>query len=259
MPDPAPSGDIHAQDGLEVWTPPGRERWPWLRIAVSTRRGGSSPPPFDSLNLGLLSGDQAEHVHENRARFRRALGIDGMPLFALHQVHGTRVFEVPGVETDAQGDGLWTRAPGTALAVGVADCVPIFVWDARRRWVGLVHAGWRGSQAGVLGTALDALRGAGSDPGDVWVALGPSIGPCCYTVSAEVAARFPAETVREVDAVPHLDLRHANRSQALGRGVPPPQVLAEVPCTACRTELFFSYRRDKQRTGRMWAVVWRSA
>jgi hypothetical protein len=259
MPEPAPSGEIQAQDGLDVWRPPGLERWPWLRAAVSTRRGGTSLPPFDSLNLGLSSGDRPEHVHENRARFRRSLGVDGMPLVALHQVHGTRILEAPGVESGTEGDGLWTRAPGTALAVGVADCVPLFVWDARRRWVGVVHAGWRGTQAGILGVALDAWSAAGSNPADTWVALGPSIGPCCYSVSAEVAAGFPSEVVRGVDGEPHLDLRHANRLLALGRGVPSRQVLHEVPCTSCSTEIFFSYRREKGHTGRMWAVVWRDA
>ncbi len=91
MPDLSETSRLRGQAGLEVWRPGGLERWPWLRVAVSTRRGGTSPPPFESLNLGLSSGDRPEHVHENRERLRRGLGLDGSPLFTLHQVHGVRV------------------------------------------------------------------------------------------------------------------------------------------------------------------------
>jgi YfiH family protein len=250
-------GDIEAMNStdLDFWRPAGLERWPWIEALVTTRRGGMSPAPYASLNLGLSSGDRAEHVHANRERLRRGLGLSSAQLHLLQQVHGTSIWEVPGGAT-TQGDGLTTRAPGTVLVVGVADCVPAFVWDARRRCISLVHAGWRGTAAGILGLALARLLAEGSRAGDLWVALGPCIGPCCYAVSPEVAARFPAAAVTQRDEQVHLDLRVANRLQALAAGLADEQVQATPPCTGCHPELFFSYRKEAQRTGRMWALLW---
>jgi YfiH family protein len=246
-----------ARDGnpLRFWTPAGMERWSWLAAVVTTRPGGTSPAPYASLNLGLSTGDRPEHVHANRARLRAALGPEVERWHALHQVHGTDIFEVPGA-IPPQGDGLWTQRPGEALVVGVADCVPVFLWDARARRVAVVHAGWRGTAAGIVKRGLELLTHQGARPHDLWMALGPCIGPCCYEVSAEVAARFPEAAVRPQAGRLHLDLRGANRLQALEHGVPEAQVQADPPCTGCHLDRFFSHRKEAQRTGRMWAVAW---
>jgi hypothetical protein len=220
---------------------------------VTTRAGGTSAPPYASLNLGLASGDDPMRVAANRARLLGALGLQPEQLHHLVQVHGTRVWEVPAPRAQ-EGDALWTRSPQVVLAVSVADCVPVFIWDARQRWVGLVHAGWRGTAAGVLHRALATLLEHGARPGDLGVALGPCIGPCCYAVSPDVAARFAPDAWHERAGAPHLDLRRANRQQAAALGVA--AYGEDPPCTRCHAETFFSYRGEGPRSGRMWALAW---
>jgi len=242
---------------LRLWRAPGTESLPGLHAVVTTRAGGESAAPFASLNLGLSTGDDPNRVHANRDRVRRALGVSDLSLRLLRQVHGDRIWSAQ--EPDAvEGDGWWTDRSGVVLVVGVADCAPAFMWDVRRGTLALVHAGWRGTAAGILGAGLALLRGQGSRPGDLRVALGPSIGPCCYPVSAEVAARFPAAVVTLRDAALHLDLRAANRLQAIAAGVAPEHIHAAPPCTGCESETFFSHRKHGPRSGRMWALMWRT-
>lgn len=241
--------------GLGLWVPPGIDAVPWLRAVVTTRHGGTSAPPFDSLNLGTATGDEAAHVAENRSRLFDALGVRGEHVVKLSQVHGTRVWRVPDPAAH-EGDGLWTREAGVVLAVGVADCVPVFVWDVRTRSIAVVHAGWRGTAAGITAAAIGTLLDAGSRIDDLRLALGPCIGPCCYTVGADVAARFPQEVVVPHDGIPAVDLRRANRIQAARCGLTPAQLHTDPPCTACNTGTFYSHRRLGPKTGRMWALAW---
>src|SRR5262245_12893487 len=201
---------------LELWRPQSAAAFPWLRAVVTLRHGGTSGAPFASLNLGRSTGDDVERVEANRGRVLAALGLDQVAL--LHQVHGTDVFEVPGPRP-AEGDGLRTHAPGVAIGISVADCVPAFVWDTTSRTIAVIHAGWRGTASGILTQALRQFVAAGSRPADLHVALGPSIGPCCYTVGADVAVRFPAAAVEASSAGWRLDLRRANRLQAEEFGV----------------------------------------
>ena len=244
-----------SSSSLPLWRPPGLEAVPWLRAVVTTRRGGTSPAPYDSLNLGLATGDDAARVAANRSRLCAALELHDDRIVKLSQVHGTRVWRVPDAAA-REGDGLWTAVPGPVLAVGVADCVPAFVWDSHAPRVALVHAGWRGTAARILERAIGILRDAGARPADLRVALGPSIGPCCYAVGGDVAAHFPAAAVERRGTSFHLDLWHANRLQAEAGGLDPEHVHATPPCTACNRDLFFSHRRDGPRTGRMWALAW---
>jgi hypothetical protein len=243
---------------IRVWSAPGTETLPGLRAVVTTRAGGHSAAPYDSLNLGLSTGDDPEHVHANRDRLRRALQIEDRPLHVLHQVHGDRIW--PALDPRAQeGDGLWTDRAGVVLVVGIADCTPVFVWDARRGSLMLLHAGWRGTAAGIVRRGIELLRAHGSSADDLHLALGPCIGPCCYPVSVEVANQFPTAAVTWRDRTPLLDLRAANRLQALDAGVAPERICAAPPCTGCESETFFSHRKQGPRSGRMWALLWRNS
>lgn len=244
-----------AAPALQFWQPRSSAAHPWLRALVTTRHGGTSAAPYDSLNLGLATGDAPERVHENRTRVQQALGIAAGRLQVLHQVHGTEIWDVPGA-CPAAGDGLRTTVPQFALAVGIADCVPAFAWDTRQRRLALLHAGWRGTAAGILARALSHFLASGSRATDLHVALGPCIGPCCYAVSADVAAQFPAVTTRPAPGGTYLDLRHANRIQAEALGILPQNIEADPPCTGCNLPQFFSHRREQGRTGRMWAIAW---
>jgi len=238
-----------------------------FRHGFTTRRGGVSHPPFDSFNLGGKWGDERALVAENRRRFRAAAGEREVH-FAT-QVHGRAVSRVLAgaaleLTARAQADAVLTAASDTAVGVYVADCVPILLVDVRTGACGAVHAGWRGTVAGVLGEALRQLNAV---PTDLRVAIGPSIGPCCFEVGPEVVdaveAAFPS--ARAAGAIltdqpkPHVDLWTLNRLTATALGVPADAVDVAGLCTACDRERFFSYRRDRGQTGQLAAFVVRES
>jgi len=193
---------------------------------------------------------------------REAAGRD-RPLVTLKQVHGRVVHVVSRAEPEngpLVGDALLTERPGLAIAVHVADCVPILLCDPARGIVGAVHAGWRGTVAGVLPAAIAAARALGSRPEDLRVALGPAIGPCCFVVGPEVAEAWrradpEAERSLRQDGDIRMDLTEGNRLQARRLGVPESQIAAAGLCTACRPDLLESYRRSRGAGGRMTAFI----
>ena len=169
---------------------------------------------------------------------------------AEKQIHGNHVLlaEAPGA--CGEGDAIISRTPGLWLGIRTADCVPILLADSRLRIVAAVHAGWRGTVAQVLRHALIRME---SDPRDVYAALGPSIGVCCYEVGPEVASHFTT-TRPGPGGRPHLDLITANRDQLLTAGVPLAQIGAVPPCTHCGSD-FHSFLRDGDKAGRMVAAI----
>jgi polyphenol oxidase len=243
----------------------------------STRAGGTSPPPFDSLNLGAKWGDQPAAVAENRRRLARAVGVAG-PIYVARQVHGAAVAYVragddPAAIAAIEADALCSDDARVALGVFVADCLPALIVDPRTGAVAAVHAGWRGTVAGVLPAAVRALADRfGARPGDLRVALGPAIGACCFEVGAEVVAAFASTLVGSPGAdagvihasprgVPdkwHVDLRLANRLLLEGAGVAPDAIDAAPDCTHCDRPRFYSYRRDHDRTGQQMGIVVRA-
>ena len=223
-------------------------------LGFSTRRGGVSEPPYDTLNTGRSTEDRPDAIAENRTRFLKALSLDPERLSTAGQVHGARVTRVEAPGLHAECDALITSEPGLALAVTVADCVPILLETPGA--VGAVHAGWRGTAARIPQAAAAALSAlAGAPASEIQVHIGPSIRACCYEVGEEVAQRFPeAARVRHGESW-HLDLVAAARMQLCDIGVPETSI-SEVPaCTACDPYWYFSYRRDGPRSGRLWAVA----
>jgi polyphenol oxidase len=226
----------------------------------TTRTGGVSAPPQDALNLGGLVGDDPARVAENWRRLERATGLG----FArVKQVHGARVLRAstPGEPTE-EADVVLSSAAGVAACVSVADCVPVLVADPETGAVAAVHAGWRGTLAGAAAAAVAALARDGSTPPSRFLAaIGPSIGPCCYEVSEELAARFRAELGSTVTpgagsrGAPHLDLWASNAGVLARAGVSPERIEVLGRCTSCEGELFFSHRRDAGRTGRQVAFI----
>ena len=226
----------------------------------TTRDGGVSAPPHDALNLGGLVGDDPARVAENWRRLERATGLG----FArVKQVHGARVLRAtaPGEPTE-EADVVVSSAAGVAACVSVADCVPILVADPETGAVAAVHAGWRGTLAGAAAAAVAALaREGGAPPSRFLAAIGPSIGPCCYEVSEELAARFRAELGSTVapgagpSGSPHLDLWASNAGVLARAGVSPERIEVLGRCTSCERDLFFSHRRDAGRTGRQVAFI----
>jgi len=229
-----------------------------------------SPSPFASLNLGYRTGDEAARVTENRRRFVEALGARLDQVICAEQVHGAGVARVDardrgrGAEDPGSSvpgvDALATSEAGCLLLLCFADCVPVFLADRRRRAVALAHAGWRGSLAGVAEAAAAEMGRLGVDPGELVVAVGPCIKPCCYEVSPELAQRFADrfgdEVVRRTRwGAPSVDLAEANRRALEALGVPKASIYIEPECTACRTDLYFSHRAEGGATGRMAAVI----
>ena len=236
--------------------------------AFSTRLGGSSEPPYASLNLGYGTGDSRACVLHNRARFCQALGFDADNLMTLRQVHGNRVVVVTtasdlSLAAGTPGDGLLTNRSHLPLAVITADCFPIILTVPSLPAVGILHAGWMGTASRLVPTAIARLSEEFEvSAKDVFAAIGPGIGGCCYEideVSAEpFIAQFPAAVGVYRPSRPghlYLDLQQAILLQLHTAGVPAGQVWAADLCTACHAGWFYSYRRDGPRSGRMLNVV----
>ena len=192
-------------------------------------------------------------VRENLHRFWTAIGAEGNRVARTRQVHSNRVNVVSSKTEGFVGDALITRAEGQWLAVSVADCVPVYLLDARHMVVGMVHAGWRGTLEGIVRACVEKMKSEfGSDPAQTSAVVGPGIGPCCFEVSQDTAARFEEFCPGSMSGG-HVDLFKANRSELEKLGV---ECQACDPiCTSCNEELFFSHRRDKGVTGRMLAMI----
>lgn len=234
-------------------------------MAQSTRHGGVSPAPWTSLNLGLHTDDDPARVQENRRRFFAALDVDPSWVAGGHQVHGAEVCVVDRPGQYEGYDAFVTDRRGIFLSVTVADCVPVLLYDARTGAVGAAHAGWRGTVAGVVRAALDAMqRHFATCPRDVRAWIGAAIGFDHFEVGEEVARHFAARQgellLKKPGARPgkwYVDLKAANRLQLEEAGVPAAQIELAPWCTVTHNADFFSYRKEGGRTGRMLAVVGR--
>lgn len=238
--------------------------------AVVTRRGGASPKPWDTLNVGATVGDDAELVLENRRRTFRALGRPFESLYDVWQVHSNRVVCAqaprPPDEAHLKADAILTDRPGVTLFMRFADCVPILLHDPRRKVVGLVHAGWQGTVNQAAAHAVRAMQACyGSQPEDILAGIGPSIGPHHYPVGPEVAAQVrsafgqdASQVLRQHnsgngDSGVQFDLWNANRLILEGQGVR--QVEVAGICTACCLEDWYSHRAENGKTGRFGALI----
>jgi YfiH family protein len=235
-----------------------------LTHGVFTRLGGHSRPPWASLNTGHSVGDDLEAVEANHELIYGALGVRREDVVSPHQVHSTTVRVV--TERDRgqvcpKTDALVTATPGVVLMLRFADCVPILLYDPVQRVVGLAHAGWRGTVAGMAGAAVQTMVDElDCCPADILAGIGPSIGPCCYEVGENVAeAMFCAFSdvtgLLEPGADGHwqLDLWAVNQRQLADAGVHSIEVAGT--CTACHTDEWFSHRAEQGKTGRLGALI----
>lgn len=236
-----------------------------LAHGISLSCGGVSHGAITGLNLGHTVGDALDAVDANHALLYAALGIAPEQVITAHQVHGA---EVAAVGPDQAGtiipstDGLISNTPGLYLMMRFADCVPVLFYDPVLRAIGLAHAGWRGALARVAArTASAMVREYGCRPEDILAATGPSIGPCCYEVGPEVVAAvrtaFPEATNLVGRTQPsghaHLNLWAMVHMQLREAGLE--QIETARLCTACRSDLFYSYRRQGTSSGRFGAII----
>lgn len=220
------------------------------------RTGGISDGPRSSLNLGWRWGDERERVEENRRLVAEHVGYAAGDLVVTKHVHGTRVWRVgEPLPEPPEFDGLVSDAPGKVLGAFAADCIPIVFADAEARVCGACHAGWRGTVGGVARNVVARMVELGARADRIRVALGPSIGPCCFEVGPEVARAFRdafGEVPGMVVAGPkkdHIDLRAATRALLERAGIRPEHLDDTPPCTRCTPDRFFSYRRDGKAGG----------
>jgi YfiH family protein len=242
-----------------------------FRNAFSTRFGGVSPLPKDSLSLGNLRQDERANVIENRQRFLEALDAFDWKLITARQIHSADVIDVPSDAIDshepATGDALVTTASQALLAVQTADCLPILLADTRTGTMAAVHAGWRGTLQGIVARTVEVMQQRhDTSPADLVVALGPAIGQCCFEVGSEVVELFETRYAYAHDcfvipregAKAHLDLNAVNRRQLTDCGVRAEAITDTQLCTMCRNDLFFSYRKEKgaeKPVGRLMGVI----
>jgi YfiH family protein len=259
---------IHHANGVVTLT---FERLEGLPVAahISTRHGGVSPEPWHSLNFSILRGDEPERVHENQRRLANALGISAASVVSCQQVHGTSIAKVDPDDAGARitgCDGLITDAVDLPLSLVFADCVPLLIYDPVHHALGAVHAGWRGTLNGAATALLWAMQAAyDSQPSQVHVCIGPSIGPQSYEVGAEVVAlaeaRLPDTAAvlshpNGVGSSAHLDLWLANLQLLVQAGVAPEQVEIAGIDTAQNTIDFYSHRVEAGRCGLFALVTW---
>jgi hypothetical protein len=223
--------------------------------AVSTRNGGVSPDPM-GMNTSFHVGDAEENVTRNRDLFCSSLGIAQHELAVPGQVHSAVVHRVDRPGKVPECDALVTSTPRVFLSVSVADCVPILLCDPSVRAVAAVHAGWRGTVAGILGRAIRRMCAEfAASPQTMIAYLGPSASSCCYFVGEDVVSQFDRRFVMRGNQGTVVDLKGANVQQLLDSGVPASQIEVSPSCTISESGLFHSFRRDRDRSGRMMAVI----
>ena len=266
--------DIIRQErcGVSFYTCPDPS-WRGTAHGFSTRLGGVSPAPWDSLNLGANRGDDPANIRENFNRFCAAVGADANALVKNHQVHGTTVR--PVTEADIlpdsaqagtfEGDGLVTDRPGVCLTIFSGDCIPILLYDPKRRCAAAVHAGWRGTAAGAATKAVEAMvQGYGCRPEHILAAIGPGIGPCCFETHSDVPDGL--RTGLGEDAAPlirplpargkfSVDLKGANARWLERAGLDREHIALCPACTACELDVFWSHRVQGNTRGSMAAMI----
>jgi polyphenol oxidase len=234
------------------------QKFPYLAAAQSTRQGGVSKAPYSTLNLGKYVQDDPLSVLENQHRFCVALGFQITQLASAHQVHDDKIIHVISPEHFEGFDALMSNQKGILLAVGIADCTPILVFDAKNDAFAAIHAGWRGTVSQIVRKTLEAMNAHfNTSAADCYAYIGACIDECSFEVGDEVAAEFSIDFKR-FDAKSgkyYVDLKRANATQLYDFGVPKNQVEISPFCTVRECKTFFSHRADNGITGRGMAAI----
>jgi polyphenol oxidase len=232
---------------------------PNLVAIQTTRSGGVSDAPLDSLNLGSHVGDDPAHVRENERRLGAFLGIDAESIVTTGQVHGTEIAVVTAPGRLDGYDALITNVRGLFVGILTADCYPILIHDRRTGACGAAHAGWQGAAGRIAEKTVNAMCDAfGTRPEDCLAWVGTGISGERYEIGGEVAARFDKRYLKPSpsgEGRQLLDLSAANRDQLIEAGIPSSQVQCSEFCSFRDADRFYSYRRDNGKTGRMLALV----
>ena len=265
------------------------EKFPFIKHGFSTRLGGVSEGIFESMNLSFGRGDLEENVIQNYMRISNAIGVDSKSLVLSDQVHKTIIRKVDNFDQGKgiyhekdyhEIDGLITNDRSVTLVTAYADCVPLYFVDPVKQAIGLTHAGWRGTVAGIGAKTIEAMKQEfQSDPKDIIVVIGPSICQDCYEVSADVAEEFKSVIAKEkqseiitpqkdytflsekesnelgADEKYQLNLWKANQQLLIAAGVLPDHITISGVCTCCNPNLFHSHRASHGKRGGLSALL----
>jgi YfiH family protein len=232
----------------------------WIRHAFLTRNGGTSPDPFRSLNLSTATGDSEGHVSENKRRIASAFDFEPDRLMLLRQIHEDRIlilrepFAPP--PSSPEYDGMIAHAPNRFLAIKTADCLPILIVDRTRKVIAAVHAGRQGTARHIARKVLKTMAlQFNCSSRDLVIALGPSIGPCCYEIDEKVfLPEWEPFSIPQERGKWRVDLAGINTAQLREDGIGEDQIIRIDLCTRCHPDLFFSYRGEG-RTGRQLSFI----
>ena len=240
---------------------------PFIKHGFSTRRGGISESEYSSLNLGLKTEDTNENVIENVKKFTTAIGVNSEDLVISDQIHSD-VIKIVKSEDKGKGflkdvDGLVTNVKDIPLMTVFADCVPIFLVDIAKQVIATSHAGWRGTKLKIGKKTVQVMANEyGSNPKDIIAVIGPSIGECCYEVDKQVIDEFDSNfkdlstfISPKEEGKYQLNLWNANRTSLKEAGLLDENIVISNLCTSCNSDLFYSYRKENGKTGRMSAVI----
>lgn len=246
---------MQGPSALKVIRPKLFEGMQGVIAGMSTRHGGVSPYPL-GMNVSFKVGDDEQNVVRNRTIFFTSIGKMERDVAFAGQCHSAKVVVVHHAGMHAACDALVTNTPGVMLAISVADCTPILLFDPKRRVVASVHAGWRGTHARISVQAVNCMKVTFQcEPSDIMAYIGPCAGPCCYEVGKEVGTVFEPTVVRTVGEKSMLDLPLANRRQLMLAGLHEKRIEVDGRCTICGDEDFHSFRRDGNASGRMLACI----
>jgi len=232
----------------------------WLRHAFLTRKGGVSLPPYDTLNLSKENADRKENVTQNRNRIAETFHFDPRHLVLLNQNHQDRILLLrepfATLPSLLEYDAMITNAPDILLGIQTADCIPIFVVDQKRKVIAAVHAGRQGTALHITEKVLKKMEEEfGSPLEDLIIALGPSIGPCCYEIDERVfMSKWEPFSTSKKERRWMVDLVKINIAQMKNEGIKEEQIFWIDLCTSCHHDLFFSYRKEGQ-TGRQLSFI----
>jgi len=255
---------LHQRDAVRYYTFESLED-SRVNHAIFTRRGGLSPEPWASLNVGGTVGDDPERVHTNRMRLLQTLDCDPRTMYDVWQVHGNEVVCTDSARRSdkpfEKADAIITNRKTVTLFMRFADCVPILLYDPIHKVIGLVHAGWKGTINGVVMSAVEAMSTKyQSNPRDILAGIGPSIGPHHYEIGEVVAGLVEQAFGSEADGLlittngkSHFDLWSANALLLARSGVK--EIEQSGICTACHLNDWYSHRAEKGRTGRFGVLV----
>ena len=260
------------KNGVTFYSADGIDAAGGVAHGFSTRLGGVSEGMWASLNLSVNRGDDPDHVRENYRRFFAAIGGSEKLLAMTNQVHGAtvRTVTIADVHTEPydkvgyEADGLMTDLPGVALMVYVSDCIPILFYDPVRRCIAAVHAGWRGTAAGIAAAAVERMKNVyGSRPEDILAAIGPGIGPDCFETHEDVpnamTAAMGTGVLRHMKIKENgkfaVDLKAINAMRLEQAGLEADHIAVCAACPACDTEKFWSHRKLGTDRGSMAAAI----